>query len=197
MCEGQVSSTVHWKLLLRNLALRILPSDVRLNSATTEWVGWIVERARIARRVRALIARAGHPGTPPHEATAARVKADELRTKYDWNDSGSLRPAVETRRAGPGSAVVHWMEGFTPSGAGWRAWCRCGYRTSARVDCGRALRALVTDHHLALPECLLCGVNYDGAGWETARNRLQVLQDPVTSEEFMVCRNLHDCLNRS
>jgi len=154
-----------------------------------------VEHAKIARRVQALIARARHLSTPPHEAAAARAKADELTTKY--NLRASARSAPETLPTATVPTVVHRMEGFTPSGARHRAWCRCGYGTSARTSEDRALRALVADHHLDAPECALCGVRYDTANWMAARDRLVVLEDPATGDEFTVCRDLQGCLART
>lgn len=155
-----------------------------------------MEHAKIARRVQALLARARHLSTPPHEAAAARAKADELTTKYNVRDSAP-RSAPETPPTVTGPTVVHRMEGFTPSGARYRAWCRCGYGTSARASEDRALRALVADHHLDAPECVLCGIHYDTADWLDARDRLVVLEDPATGDEFTVCRDLQGCLDRT
>lgn len=140
-----------------------------------------MEDAKITRRVQALIARAQHLSTPPPEAAAARTKADELTIKY--NLKTPARSTVDTPQ--------------TATGARWRAWCRCGYGTSPRAAEDRALRALIADHHLDTPECVLCGASYGSADWMTIRDRLQVFQDPATGDEFTVCRDLQGCLARS
>src|SRR5258708_7604361 len=100
-----------------------------------------VDDAKVIRRVRALIARAGHPGTPPPEADAARAKAEELVLKHGLRDLDPVRAVSEP-------TIVHWMSGFTPSGSKSRAWCRCGHGTTPRADEDRALRALVASHQL-------------------------------------------------
>ncbi len=47
-------------------------------------------------------------------------------------------------------------DGFVPAGHKVRAVCRCGYRTTPRVNADRALRALPEDHGWTRPVCALC-----------------------------------------
>lgn len=156
----------------------------------------IADRDKILRRVRGLKARAQHHSTPTHEAASARAKADELVRKYALADlpaPEAPRPAATVARA----TVVHLMNGFTPAGARWRAWCRCGHRTTPRASYDRALRALAATHPLDVPECVLCGATYEDADWMAVRDRhLQVLDDPVLGA-FAVCRDVQQCLARS
>lgn len=87
------------------------------------------------------------------------------------------------------------MSGFTPSGSRQRAWCRCGYATTPRADYDRAQRALGADHPLDHAECTLCGVRY--TEWLDFGRFLQVLEDPVTGDEYAMCQDPIACRART
>jgi hypothetical protein len=59
-----------------------------------------MEQDAILRRVQALLDRAEHEDTPPHEADASRAKADELMTKYaiEQAELDAARPADKRQK---------------------------------------------------------------------------------------------------
>ncbi|TKG61527.1 DUF2786 domain-containing protein [Prauserella endophytica] len=151
-----------------------------------------MNHATIARKVRALTARASHPGTPTPEADAALAKANELTLRYGLHDLDSWRPSPRSIEP----VVVHWMSGLTPAGTRYRAWCRCGFGTTPRANRDRAHRALADSHRLDGAECMLCGVIYADTDWINFRRFLQVLTDPMTGDEYAMCINPSTCRAR-
>ncbi|WP_414942687.1 hypothetical protein [Amycolatopsis sp. cmx-11-51] len=142
----------------------------------------------------------------PFETSMARARLDEFLAKHGLTDADLDHnpPYLTTTTGGDdwtppkprAPHVIHRMDGFSQSGAKglWRAWCRCGHGTTPRVTRDRALTALRTDpaHPLEPTVCCLCGKNYTnvtGDGWMDGRDRLVVLTDTFSGDEFMVCRD--------
>lgn len=159
----------------------------------------ITADSRILRKFRALQALACNPGALPGEAENARARVEQFAVKYGLGTAAAMwQSSVAMPTAPPVAAVVHLAGGFAPSGESkWRAYCRCGYGTTPRVTRERARRALITTHELDAPECVLCGVSYAHPGSAEFWDRfLEVLTDPSTADEFIVCRDILGCRRR-
>ena len=84
---------------------------------------------------------------------------------------------------------IHLVDGFAPSGHRVRAACTCGEATTPRADEARALAALLAEHGITRPRCVLCGRDYDGLSWRQIRDALVILHDPLDGE-FVACRDM-------
>lgn len=116
----------------------------------------------ILKKVRALIARAEHPTTPPFEAEAAAAKAEELMMKYAVDEAVARMATNVTERAKPG--VLEFDLGMDQGLATYimavanaiAAHLRCKVRHYVRHDSERGWisRAYGFDHDLRFFEVL-------------------------------------------
>lgn len=168
------------------------------------------DRARLVARARALRTVAQYqPGSAsqmasPFEAGMARTRLNTFLTRHGLTDA-DLDQDRRVLTTWPGfdgdwrmpeprpKHVVHRMEGFTPSGTKWQAWCRCGHGSTPRANRDRALEALRTGHSTEPPVCCLCGKDYTDTGWMGIRHSLRVLVDTLNGNEFMCCDDIIHC----
>ena len=53
------------------------------------------------------------------------------------------------------------------------------------------VEALLAEHGYTNPQCQVCGTDHHGHSWQDLRTRyVQILTDPSSGDEFLVCRDL-------
>lgn len=96
---------------------------------------------------------------------------------------------------------MHMRDGYGEVGSRHRAYCSCGYSTTPRVSRQRAADALVAEHPMDPPVCVLCGRDRGPAVDPGGRWRdLEILTVPpggpasfdvaleAGNEQVLVCR---------
>jgi hypothetical protein len=80
--------------------------------------------------------------------------------------------------------------GYLPAGsAKYRACCSCGYATTPRTSERRARQALLLDHPLTHPVCVLCDRYRPDADPDTGRlDDLEIFNDRGPDDQILVCK---------